>query len=261
VRISNGAQKVVDREALSLYLDKLLSCADYKDYAPNGLQIEGRSKIERICTAVTASQDVIKEAVASGAHALIVHHGYFWKGESPQITGMKRQRVAQLLDNQMSLFAYHLPLDCHLELGNNACLARLLDIKKIKSFPVSKTPNLLWTGSLEKPLPLDDFSDVLSRKLNRKPLSICGSNKIIRTIAWCSGGAQDYIDEANQLGVDAYFSGEVSERTYYQAKELGIHYLACGHHATERYGVQALGHHLEEAFALDCSFIDTDNPV
>nr|WP_298627131.1 Nif3-like dinuclear metal center hexameric protein [uncultured Legionella sp.] len=249
------------RTELSHFLNNLLSCSKFNDYAPNGIQVEGKDQIKHICTAVTASEEVILEAVASQADALLVHHGYFWRGEDPVITGMKRQRISKLLNHNINLFAYHLPLDCHPELGNNACLANLLLLDTVQMHKAGGTENLLWSGMLPQSMMGEQFSEFIEGILGRKPLHIDGANKPVRSVALCTGGAQDYIENAYQLGVDAYISGEVSERTYYQAKELGIHYYACGHHATERYGIQALGAYLANYFGLTHQFIDSDNPV
>jgi dinuclear metal center YbgI/SA1388 family protein len=252
---------VITRNELSLYLEQFLRCETFKDYAPNGIQVEGKRHIKKICTGVTASLEVITQAIDWQADALLVHHGYFWRGESAIITGMKRHRLSVLMMNDLNLFAYHLPIDCHPDLGNNACLADLFGVENIKMHPAGGIENLLWTGSLEKPIPADKFAMFLSQKLNRQPIHIPATQTTIQHIAWCSGGAQDYIENASQLGVDAYISGEVSERTYHQAKEMDIHYYACGHHATERFGIQALGNHLALEFNLDHLFIDSDNPI
>lgn len=252
---------MISRTELNTYLQTYLACNQFKDYAPNGLQIEGKTNIQRICTAVTASEAAIIQAVALKADALLVHHGYFWRGEDPVLTGMKRQRIGHLIAHDMNLFAYHLPLDCHLEIGNNACLAKLLNVKHLKKHTAGQIPNLLWSGCLKQSILANDFLLQLTQQFNREPIYIAGSQKPIQTIAWCSGAAQDYIEEAHQLGVDAYISGEISERTYYQAKELGIHYFACGHHATERYGIMTLGTQLAAQFDLIHQFIDSDNPI
>jgi dinuclear metal center YbgI/SA1388 family protein len=252
---------VITRNKLAQYLNDFLNTAKYNDYAPNGIQVEGTPEIMRICTAVTASEEVISQAADWKADALLVHHGYFWRGEEPVLTGMKRQRIYKLLTHNINLLAYHLPLDCHLELGNNACLGTLFSVRGIKTHKVANVEHLLWSGTLSQPETGDSFRELIERQLKRKPLHIAGNDKPITSLAWCSGGAQDYIEEAYKLGVDAYISGEVSERTYYQAKELGIHYYACGHHATERYGIQALGQHVADAFKLEHLFIDSDNPV
>ncbi|RUR08959.1 Nif3-like dinuclear metal center hexameric protein [Legionella sp. km772] len=252
---------MIKREELISYLDELLNTGKYNDYAPNGLQVEGSSHIKRIATAVTASEEVILEAVKWQADALLVHHGYFWRGEAPVITGMKKQRIKHLLLNEINLLAYHLPLDCHLELGNNACLAKFFPLQSISAHKVGNIDNLLWAGVLDKPVEADSLTELIARKLNRTPLHVSAIKQPIRSIAWCSGGAQDYIEEAYKLGVDAYLSGEVSERTYYQAKELGIDYYACGHHATERFGIQTLGQHLANHYQLEHLYIDSDNSI
>lgn len=252
---------MITQKELASHLQQLLSCDRYNDYAPNGLQVEGKEQIKRICTAVTASDEVISQAITARADALLVHHGYFWRGESSVITGIKRKRLQQLLSHDMNLFAYHLPLDCHLELGNNACLAKLFAVDTVQMHRAGNTDNLLWSGQLKNSMSATEFADFLSKKLERKPLLIEGNTKAIQQIAWCSGGAQDFIEDAKRLGADAYISGEVSERTYYQAKELGINYYSCGHHATERYGIQALGQYLASYFELEHSFIDSENPV
>lgn len=252
---------MITQKELLLYLHQLLSCDRFNDYAPNGMQVEGKDQIKRICTAVTASDDVISQAIDWNADALLVHHGYFWRGESPVITGMKRRRLHKLLSHDINLLAYHLPLDCHLELGNNACLAKLFAVNSVQMHRAGGTDNLLWSGLLSTAMTHTEFTEFLASKLERLPLAIQGHDQKISRIAWCSGGAQDFIDEAKHLGVDAYLSGEISERTYYQARELGLNYYACGHHATERYGIQALGAHLSSYFHLEHQFFDSANPV
>ncbi|HAT8178736.1 TPA: Nif3-like dinuclear metal center hexameric protein [Legionella pneumophila] len=252
---------MITRDELSLFLLDFLNCSQYQDYAPNGIQVEGKDNIKRICTAVSASEDVISQAIEGQADALLVHHGYFWRGENPVISGMKRRRIARLLGHNMNLFAYHLPLDCHPELGNNASLANLLLIESPEMHKVNNTANLLWSGKLSKSMSSKQFSSFLEHKLGRYPVHIAGNEKMIHSIAWCTGAAQDFIEEAYQLGVDAYLSGEVSERTFYQAMELGIQYFSCGHHATERFGIQSLGVYLANHFDLEHWFIDSPNPI
>lgn len=252
---------MITRNELADYLDSLLQCNQFKDYAPNGLQIEGKEKIGRLCTAVTASLESILQAVAWQADALLVHHGYFWRGENPEIIGIKKQRISKIIDHQINLFAYHLPLDCHPEYGNNFCLTQLLQLNSIQMHQAGGVKNLLWSGKLPKKMTTNQFTDYLTEHLGQKPLHVTSHNKEIESIALCSGAAQDYIEDAHKLGVDAYLSGEISERTYYQAQELGIHYFACGHHATERYGIQALGSLLETTFGLEHLFVDSNNPV
>jgi len=252
---------VIKRCSLAQYLNEYLNCAAYKDYAPNGIQVEGKDDIQRICTAVTASDEVISQAVHLKADALMVHHGYFWRGEDPQIVGMKKKRISNLLKHDITLFAYHLPLDCHMELGNNASLSRLFELDAIQMHDIDGVENLLWSGVFSQKKSGDELTEFLAKKLGRKPLHISGSNRPVKSVALCSGGAQDYIENAHKLGVDAYISGEISERTYYQARELGIHYYSCGHHATERLGIQSLGDFLAKQFNLDHFFIDSNNPV
>jgi len=252
---------MIERDKLGIYLHDCLACDDFSDYAPNGLQVEGKPSITCVCTAVTASEAVIKQAIDLKADALLTHHGYFWRGEDPTITGIKRRRIGELLKYNINLFAYHLPLDCHPTVGNNACLARVLGVDNIQMHTAGKTKNLLWSGTLPTAVTVSSLSELLNKKLKREPLHVSGTEKKIRRIAWCSGAAQDFIEEASQLGVDAYLSGEISERTYYQAQELGIHYFSCGHHATERFGIQALGLDISERFDLEHHFIDSDNPV
>ncbi|STX28643.1 putative NIF3-like protein 1 [Legionella beliardensis] len=249
------------RQELVSYIDKLLACSNFNDYAPNGLQIEGKETITSIATAVTASKRVIEEASTLQVDALLVHHGFFWRGENPTIIGMKRARIADLLAANINLFAYHLPLDCHIELGNNACLGQLLGLQEINQHCVQNTANLLWSGAFALNKTREEVSTLLTEQLRQKPIHVAGTDKSIKTIAWCSGAAQDFIEQAHALGVDAYISGEISERTFYQAQELGIHYFACGHHATERYGIQALGNHLAAQFTLTHQFIDSENFV
>lgn len=248
--------------ALTQYVNQLLVIEKYQDYAPNGLQVEGRNEVTRIASAVTADLNSIESAIAWGADALLVHHGYFWKGEPSNVVGMKKNRLRALLSNDINLLAYHLPLDCHKSLGNNAQLARILDIHVTHVHPVGNNPDLLWQGELSREVSVDDFYQLLECKLDSKIIH-CGhdDSKSIKRLAWCSGGAQDFVEQASGLSVDAYLSGEISERTFYQAKELGIHYFAGGHHATERYGIQALGEYLAQNFHLTHRFFDSNNPI
>jgi dinuclear metal center YbgI/SA1388 family protein len=252
---------VIQRDDLVIFIDEYLTCAVFKDYAPNGLQIEGKSEIQRICTAVTASEEVITQAIDYKADALLVHHGYFWRGENPVITGMKRQRIGKLIAHDINLLAYHLPLDCHPILGNNACIAKRLEITNFTKHKAGNTPDLLWIGALSTPTSAEHLASKLNDIFKRAPLHLPGSEGQIQQIAWCSGAAQDYIEDAHRLGANAYISGEVSERTYYQAQELGIHYFACGHHATEREGINALGTWLSTELNLEHHFLDSDNPI
>lgn len=232
----------------------------FQDYCPNGLQVEGRPRVRRIVSGVSASQALIDAAIERGADALLVHHGFFWRGEDPCVRGMKRRRLAALLENQVSLIAYHLPLDAHPSLGNNAQLAAKLGLTIEGGLDDSARP-VGNVGRLASPMSATAFAAVVEEALGRKPLLEEVGEGLISRIAWCTGAAQSYIDRAAQLGVDAYLSGEVSEPTIHSAREQGLHYLAAGHHATERYGVQALGNRLAEIFGLEHEFIDIDNPA
>lgn len=240
------------------YTNSLLNIDSFKDYSPNGLQVEGKNQIQTIVTGVTASLDLIEAAIKQGADAILVHHGYFWKNEQAELTGMKYQRIRALMDYDISLLAYHLPLDAHPELGNNAQLARRL------GFSVDGVMNAEGIGNLGSCLEeqsVQSLSDKIERELDRKPTVISAGDHPINKVAYCTGGAQSYINDALSLGVDAFISGEISESTVHIARESGIHYFAAGHHATERYGVQALGEHLKGKFDIDHYFVDCDNPA
>ncbi|MDH5435119.1 MAG: Nif3-like dinuclear metal center hexameric protein [Gammaproteobacteria bacterium] len=243
------------------YTNSLLDINAFRDYGPNGLQIEGRPEIKTLVSGVTASQALIEAAVDAGADALLVHHGYFWKGEDPCIVGIKKQRIARLLDTGMSLLAYHLPLDAHPELGNNVCLAKELGFLIKGTFGTGVGPDIAFHGELAKPLSGNQLIDLLTKRLGREPLHIAGHSDAIKTIGWCSGGAQGMIELAAKQGFDAYLTGEVSEQTVHIARETGIHFYAAGHHATERYGAPALGEHLAKQFGLSHKFIEIDNPA
>jgi len=245
-------------DELTLYLDELLQAPKYRDYCPNGLQVEGCSEVTRIVAGVTASQKLLDLAVERGAQAVLVHHGYFWKGEDGRITGMRRKRLSTLLGNGISLLAYHLPLDAHPELGNNAQLATLFGWQPEGRFGEQ---DIGWYGSLPTPATLAEVVTAIAGALGRPPLAIGDPARPVRRVAWCSGGAQGYFEQAIALGVDLYLSGEISEQTVHLAEESGVAYLAAGHHATERYGIKALAAHLQAHFAVECSFIDLDNPV
>lgn len=243
---------------LSLYLDRLLEVGRYMDYCPNGLQVEGRQEVTHIVSGVTASMQLLEAAQAAGADAVLVHHGYFWKGEPAAIAGMKKRRIAFLLKHDLNLFAYHLPLDAHAELGNNAQLARVLDFRLEERFGDQQLGAI---GTLPQPSTLAALARRVAVKLKREPMVIGDAQREIRRIGWCTGAAQSYFDAAISLGVDAFISGEISEQTVHSAHENGVAYLSAGHHATERYGVLALGEHLARTCGLRHTFIDCENPV
>ncbi|MFT7404215.1 Nif3-like dinuclear metal center hexameric protein [Zhongshania sp.] len=251
----------VSLQALVAAADDILEPSYFSDYCPNGLQVAGNVNVARIVSGVTASQALIEAAIAEKADAIIVHHGYFWRGEDPCIVGMKRNRLALLLANNISLIAYHLPLDAHPVLGNNAQLAKRLGIAVDGGLDPNNPRSVGNVGSLAQAMTATEFAGHVEAVLGRAPLLELGHKRPIKRIAWCTGGAQSYIDKAVAAGVDAYLSGEVSEPTILAARELGIHYIAAGHHATERYGVQALAETLAEKFGLYHRFIDIDNPA
>lgn len=238
-------------------VNQQLNSGAFSDYAPNGLQVEGRTEVKTLLTGVTASQALVDEAVARNADAILVHHGYFWKSEPAVIKGMKRNRLRALLANDINLYGWHLPLDAHPTLGNNAQLAKLLDIE-VKG---EVQPLVFW-GELSTPLSGEALAQRIEEKLGRMPLH-CGDNAPaqIRRVAWCSGGGQGFIDSAAAFGVDAYITGEVSEQTIHSAREQGLHFFAAGHHATERGGIKALGEWLASEHGLDVTFIDIPNPA
>lgn len=253
---------MIERNELLAYLAELLDVDAFADYAPNGLQVEGRAEIKKIVGGVTACQALVDTAVEKGADALLVHHGYFWKGEPPAVTGIKQRRLKALLAADINLLAYHLPLDAHPELGNNAQLATLLGMQREGSFGKNGGgPDIGQYGRLIQPQSAKSFGDLLRKKLGREPLHIGDAGAEIRTIAWCTGGAQSYIEQAAELGVDAFLTGEISEQTVHIAREQGIHFFSAGHHATERGGVQALGAHLAANLDVEFEFMDIDNPV
>ena len=252
---------MVDRDALIRYCNELLDSGGFQDYCPNGLQVEGRTEIRRIVSGVTASQALVDAAVEAQADLLLVHHGYFWRGESAAVVGVKQRRLKALLQNDINLVAYHLPLDVHAELGNNVQLARLMGWQISGGLEPNIPRSVGLTGELAAPCAGEELAALLAARLQREPLFVAGHDRPVKRIAWCTGAAQGYIDKAIALGVDAFITGEVSEPTVHAARENGIHFYAAGHHATERYGAKALGEHLAATFGLEHRFIDIDNPV
>ncbi|KAF3999747.1 Nif3-like dinuclear metal center hexameric protein [Glaciimonas immobilis] len=250
----------VSRVELEKYVAEMLNVTQYRDYCPNGLQVEGRAEIFSIITGVTASQALLEAALEAGADAILVHHGYFWKGEDARVIGPKHNRLKLLLTHDINLFAYHLPLDAHPELGNNAQLAQELGLVAHGRFG---DDNLGWLGTAADAAvqTVGDLARLAAARLRREPILIGDPDQPLGPIAWCTGAAQNYLGNAIAAGASVYISGEISEPTVHLARESGVAYIAAGHHATERYGVQALGRHLAEHFGLSHRFIDIDNPV
>ena len=240
------------------YIGSELAISRFRDYCPNGLQVEGRAEVRRIATGVTASQAVLEAATAWGADAILVHHGYFWRSEDATITGIKKRRVAHLLKHDISLLAYHLPLDAHPGLGNNARLGEQLGFIELGRFGEQ---DIAMHGKLAQPQTLQQLTRQIQLALQRAPQVIGHANPNIVRIAWCSGAGQGYFEQAVSLGVDAFLTGEISEQNVHVAQETGVAFIAAGHHATERYGVQALGEHLAARFSLEHRYFDQDNPV
>lgn len=246
----------MNRNALVQYVNDLLEIKNFKDYCPNGLQVEGKEEITRIVAGVTASQYLIEHAILHQADCVLVHHGYFWKNESPVVSGIHKARLSKLLQHNINLMAYHLPLDAHLTLGNNVQLARVLHFENIQQCPQEP---LLFYGTIKKQ-DIDSFSLFLTKQLKRPPQIVGKGNAQIQRVAWCSGAAQDFL-ALSYNHADIYLSGEISEKTFHTANELKMFYAAIGHHASERYGVQALLTHLKEKFHLQGIFVDEENPV
>ena len=247
------------RRQLTAFLDDLLEPERFCDYCPNGLQVEGREDINHLVTGVTASQALIEAAIERGADAILVHHGYFWRSEDPRIVGIKAKRIRSLIAHNVSLLAYHMPLDWHVELGNNATLALLMGIADAQPLDPLDTNTPVFVGHLTTPSTLPQLADVLHERLGREPMVI--GDQTVSSVAWCTGAGQGYIDAAADWGADVFVTGEVSEQTVHIARERDIGFIAAGHHATERYGVQAVGERVAEALDLSHEFIDVANPA
>lgn len=251
------------RSEFELILNQTLSPDRFKDYAPNGLQVEGKKEIKRVVTGVTASQALIDAAVEYGADAIFVHHGYFWKGESPVIVGMKYKRISTLIKNDINLYAYHLPLDAHPVLGNNAGLADAIGLSNRVGLQsgVSIEEAVGVVGELRESMSVDSFQRLVESVVNRSVLFENVDDRKIQRVALCTGGAQGYIEQAVLANADVFITGEVSEQTIHVAREMGIHFIAAGHHATERFGAQSIAKFLSEKDGLDAVFIDIDSPA
>ncbi len=255
----------VSTHDLSRWLDATLQPQRFRDYCPNGLQVEGKDSIRHIITGVTASQALLEAAAERGADAVVVHHGWFWKNEDPCIRGPKRRRLALALENQLNLFAYHLPLDAHPTLGNNAQLARVLGFEPDRDAdgnPLTCGPDgLVWLGRCRAVNSLGELGLHVNNSLHRQPLVVGNPQQPATRIAWCTGGAQSMMQAAVEAGAEVYITGEASEPTFHLAQETGCGFIAAGHHATERYGVQALGQVIADEFGIRVEFIDLDNPI
>lgn len=247
----------MQRQHLIEILNDLLHPELFKDYAPNGLQVEGKGEISRIVTAVSATQNVLDQALALKADALLVHHGWFWRGENPAVVATKYRRLKTLMSGEINLIAYHLPLDAHVTLGNNAQMAQLLAATDVAQ---GGENNFIWTG-LVPPITVQALASHLEKSLKRSPLVLGDQTKTVSRLAWCSGAAEDFFEEAIAMGADAYISGEATERTTHLAREMHVPFLVCGHHATERLGIKALSDWLCENHGLECLFVDDENPI
>lgn len=248
---------MTDRATLELRLNEWLEPARFKDYGPNGLQVEGRSEVRHLVCGVTASLAFIDAALAAGADALLVHHGLFWRGQDGRVTGWMKQRLARLLVADVNLFAYHLPLDAHPALGNNAQLGARLGWTADRRFGEQ---DLGFSAPVEA-TDLATLSEALRSRLGRPVTAVPGDGRPLRRVAWCSGGAQGYFEAAIAAGADVFVTGEISEPQAHYARETGVAYVAAGHHATERYGVQAVAGRAAEELGLSWQFIDVDNPA
>lgn len=247
------------RQQLSEFLDNLLEPERFQDYCPNGLQVEGKNEIHRLVTGVTASQALVDEAIKRRADAILVHHGYFWRGEQPSLTGMKARRIRSLLSADINLFAYHLPLDWHPRVGNNVTLGEIMGVEGCGPLNPADTNTPVFKGRLSPEITVQTLAARLLDGLGREPLVIGEGN--VNSIAWCTGAGQGYLDAAADAGADVFVTGEVSEQSVHTARERGIAFIAAGHHATERYGVQALGAEAAKCLGITHDFIEIDNPV
>ncbi|GAB4088499.1 Nif3-like dinuclear metal center hexameric protein [Hydrogenophaga soli] len=262
------------RDTLLARLDDVLSPGLFRDYGPNGLQVQGKDTVRHLVTGVTASLALIEAAVQVGADALLVHHGLFWRGYEGRITGWMHRRIKTLMTHDLNLLAYHLPLDAHPMLGNNAQLARVLgfesdlpadDARAAQGFRRFGEQSLGFLGRVgdgaQATFSVADLTQRVQQRLGRAVTCVGETDRPVRTVAWCTGGAQGYFEAAMAAGADAFLTGEISEPQAHYARECGVAFLACGHHATERYGVQAVGDHLAATLGLRHTFIDIDNPA
>ncbi len=256
--LPNKGIAVIERDALNQHLDLLLEVSRFKDYGPNGLQVEGKASIRKVVSGVTASMDLIQAAIAAQADAIVVHHGLFWRGQDGRLTGWMKKRVAALMAHDINLFAYHLPLDAHASLGNNVQWGKRLGLAADQRFGEQ---DLGFLGDAPEQWDLTSLAELVGQTMGRAPTVVAGDGRAIKRVAWCSGGAQSYFEAAIAAGADVFLTGEISEPQTHYARETGVAFMACGHHASERYGAQALGRRIAHDFALEHEFIDIDNPA
>lgn len=257
---------VLSRHELEQWLAQELRVDGVADYCPNGLQVEGSDTISHLVTGVTASMDFLEAAVAEGADAVLVHHGWFWKSDDPRVVGMLRRRLAYAIAHNLNVFAYHLPLDTHPVWGNNAQLARVLGLVPTLN-EQSRQPltldagGLIWQGEPDEPLTVGEFVARVEKRLERTPLWVGNPDAPLERVVWCTGGAQGYMQQAINAGASLYLTGEASEYNTHLARETGCAFVAAGHHATERYGAPAVGEAVARHFGIRTQFIDIPNPV
>jgi dinuclear metal center YbgI/SA1388 family protein len=250
--------KTTTYPTLERCLNQLLLPEGFKDYGPNGLQVQGQRDVRLLVSGVTASLAFIHAAIDAGADALLVHHGLFWRGQDGRLTGWLGERVRVLMRAGVSLFAYHLPLDAHAELGNNAQLGLKLGLQADARFGEQALGFAGPSAALDS---LPALAGAVGHALQRQPIVAEGDGRVLRRIGWCTGGAQGYFEAAIAAGVDAFITGEISEPQAHLARETGVAFLACGHHATERYGAPAVGAHVARELGIEHRFIEIENPA
>jgi len=256
-----GASPVADLFEMVAFMDRLLEVDTIADYCPKGLQVEGARDVSAVVTGVSACMPLFERAVEEGAQMVLVHHGMFWDTDPKVVRGSLKERLRFLLSNDLSLVGYHLPLDRHPEVGNNARIAARLGLVALRPFGLYKGQSIACMGELEAPTPFDDFARKVTEVFGGEPLLLPFGPPTVRTVALCSGGAPELVREAVAKGADAYLTGEATEWVYHLAREEGIHYIGAGHHRTERFGVTALGERLAERFGVTATFVDVPNPI